>query len=100
MKRISLSIGAASFLMAATAFAGYKNWLQVNFTSTGASGTVPGAYFASDSNQGIGCNTYSYASGSSYGTCYAYNSVGTYKSCITSNPALLAVMQSVGPASW
>lgn len=100
MKRIGLLIGAAGLLVAATAFAGSKSWYQVTFGSNYAYGTVPGAYFASDTTQLIGCNSYAYASGSSSGSCYAYTSSGAFKQCITSNPAMLAVIQSVGPMSY
>ena len=98
MKRMGLLIGAAGFLVAGTAFAGYSYWDQVTITPTSAKGTVPGAYFASDTNQEINCMTS--ASPQASGYCYAYDSTNAYKTCHTSNAAQIATMQSVGPFSY
>jgi hypothetical protein len=97
---LSVVAGLGLLTVSASAFAGAHYLYQVTFGSNYAYGTVPGAYQSSDSTQLIGCNSYSYASGSASGSCYAYNSSGSYKSCVTSLPEQLEVIRSVGPGSY
>jgi hypothetical protein len=99
MKRVGFLIGAAGFLAAATAFAGYTSLTPVTITSTDAVGTVAGAYQASDPNQEINCTTLKYSTGLSQGFCFAYDSNNASKMCVTTDPDMIAVMQSVGPMS-
>ena len=91
---------AALTLVSGLAIAGYTSFGQVSITSTGANGTMVGARNSSDTVQHIMCNTYAYDTGSEYGSCYARNSAGTTKQCFDANAGQLAVMRSVGPASY
>ncbi len=101
MKVRGLLIGVAALLVAATSFAGYRSWSQVSVYTSGAYGSIAGAYFASDSTQYIGCTTNaSSAGGGVFGQCFARNSAGTYRTCSTSNPAMVSVIQTVGPSSY
>ncbi len=102
MKRgLVLSVLATASVVSGLAIAGNTNFSQVSFPSaTQARGTVIGARNSADGVQLIMCNTYAYDSGNAHGSCFAKNSAGTTKQCFAANAEQLAVMQSVGPASY
>jgi hypothetical protein len=92
------ALGIVSF--AASAIAGQTYTGGVSIGSNYAGGTVVGAHNSPDSTQRISCETYSWAGGSTYGFCYASDASGGYKSCSTTNSALIAIMQSITPVSY
>ncbi len=80
--------------MAASAFAGLKQTYEVYFGTNPlkpyADGDLGAARNSADGQQYIGCE----ATATS-GDCYAVNSVGVYRSCVTTDPAQLAVIRSL-----
>jgi hypothetical protein len=96
-----MSVLATASVVSGLAIAGNTSFSQVSFPSaTQARGTLIGARNSADTVQLIMCNTYAYDSGNAYGSCFAKNSAGATKQCFAANAEQIAVMQSVGPASY
>ncbi|MFY0572752.1 hypothetical protein ACN28E_54225 [Archangium lansingense] len=91
---------AVTALLGMTAWAGYKNSHTVSVTigSNGsggaASGSLASARNSSDTVQYIGCETHAYGGGSEI-MCFARASNGTFGSCYSSNPVIVAIVQSI-----
>src|SRR3982750_4031802 len=94
MKGISHRILAAVLTMgafASTAVAGSQTWYEVTINTVGAkpyaTGDLGYARNSADSNQYIGCDATA-----TLGGCYAVNSAGLYKSCTTTDPAMIEMI--------
>ncbi|KFA90647.1 hypothetical protein [Archangium violaceum] len=90
---------AATALLGMTAWAGLKYTRTVSVTlgsngSGSASGSLADARNSPDSVQYIGCETYVYG-GSPEVLCWAQASNGVFGSCYSSNPAIVAALQSI-----
>ena len=86
----SLVLGA----IAGTTFAGLKTsygvYIQPIGTTPFAVGDLGGTRNSADSISYIGC-----AASATTGSCFAQDSAGVYKSCSTTNPAMIAMMLSI-----
>ena len=102
MKKIVM-VSATCALWASSAWAGAKQhapvWVDtVNRTATGSIGS---ARNSADSVQYIECQTSVNPGATSAGvSCRAKNASGVSYSCYSFNPLIVAVAQSIGPASW
>jgi hypothetical protein len=93
----SLVAAMAMTVIAATAVAG-STTTQVVVISTSKSFAYGDLGFVRntwDAVQSIGCK---YTA--TWGACFATESTGLYKSCVTTDPALLEVMRSINGDSW
>ena len=96
MKAFSHRIVATALAMGvcASAFAGNKTSYEVTIVTAGAKPYATGdlGYVRNtlDSTQYIGCEATT-----TLGTCYAVNSAGLYKSCSTTDAALIALIQTI-----
>ena len=97
MKVVSHRIVAAALAMglfASTAFAGYKTSHEVTINTTGskpyATGDLGYVRNTPDSIQYIGCQATN-----TLGDCYAVNSAGLYKSCSTTDAALIELILTI-----
>src|SRR5687767_2716680 len=97
-----LVAGVAALAVSASVMAGVRSTLRtvvVNQTTRFAEGQLAGARASSDGNQYIGCSTWAKddlpgqdGGGSRQGICYATDARGVSGFCLTSDPALLAVI--------
>jgi hypothetical protein len=96
-----VSVLATASVVSGLAIAGSTSFSQVSFPSaTQVKASLIGARSSADTVQLVMCNTYAYDSGNAYGSCFAKNAAGATKQCFAANAEQLAVMQSVGPASY
>lgn len=98
---------AAGLAAQSAAYAGYSYPSTVAvYNSSSGGGTASGAMrptrYSSDSTQYIGCGIASDAVSSTYVSCYARNSAGSYLYCYTSTPstAALHALSSVNDTSF
>ena len=106
--RVALSVGALGVVAVAAApvavHAGYAaNQVVQHFTIGGlkfTTGIVRSARYSADTKQHIGYTTYKSTNGVMGGTCVGADSNSLYNSCYTTDPQMIAVMQSVGPISY
>jgi hypothetical protein len=89
-----LAVVMASSLFTSVVFAGGKTTYQVNIVDTGAkpfaTGDLGYVRNTADPNQYIGCETTTILA-----SCYAVNAAGLYKSCSTTDPAMIALVHSL-----
>jgi hypothetical protein len=100
-----LVAGVAALAVSASVMAGVRSTLRtvvVNQTTRFAEGQLAGARASSDGNQYIGCSTWAKddlpgqdGGGSRQGICYATDARGVSGFCLTSDPALLAVIATL-----
>jgi len=97
MKQFSrrvLAIAVVSSMFASAALAGGKTSYQVTINDTGvkpyATGDLGYVRNTADQVQYIGCETTAVLA-----SCYAVNSAGLYKSCSTTDPALIDLVHSL-----
>jgi hypothetical protein len=100
VKKISLGIGIAVLVSSTGALAGYVYQPGVTIWSNNASGTVAGTRYSSDSIEQIGCELDAWPGTATQGYCFAKNSAGQWKTCISYDPNLVAAAGTVGPASY
>jgi len=100
--RISTIVTAtAATLMLASAFAamaGSQASLAVSISDPNqtAQGSLTAARYSADDVQFISCAN----SANTFANCIAKNAAGVTRSCVTSDPALIAVISSIGPESY
>ncbi len=102
-QRTYIKLGTASLAVtiAGLAIAGSEYPVPVNMGSDWAGGTSLGARTASDKTQAISCHTWAMNGASTgAGYCWARHSGGAYRQCFATSAEQLAVMRSVGPASY
>jgi hypothetical protein len=85
-----------SFTSISNVFAGTKGTYNVSVSTTAFSGSLGSARNSVDTNQQIGC--WSYSSGN--GFCYGKDSTGATASCSTSDAAMLTAIKSVKGDSY
>lgn len=85
-----------SFTLTSNVFAGTKGTYNVYVGTTSFYGSLGSARNSADTNQQIGC--WSYSSGS--GFCYGKDSTGAAASCSTSDAAMLTSIKSVKGDSY
>lgn len=85
-----------SFTLTSNVFAGTKSTSNVYVGTTSFSGSLGTARNSADTNQQIGC--WSYTPGT--GFCYGKNSTGTSASCTTSDAAMLTAIKSMKGDSY
>lgn len=85
-----------SFTLTSNVFAGTKGTYNVYVGTTYFDGSLGSARNSADTNQQIGC--WSYSSGSGY--CYGKDSAGTTASCSTSDAAMLTSIESIKGDSY
>ena len=99
-----LVAAVAALGVSASVMAGVRQTFRtvVNPTTRSAEGQLAGARSSSDGNQYIGCSTWAQDASpdqdggtSRAGVCYAADSRGISGFCVTSEPALLAVMATL-----
>ena len=106
MRKVStIAIAVATLMASGLALAGSTTFSQVSILpGVSASGSMVGARNSADTVQFIQCTTYAnYAPNTppyEYGSCFAKNAAGAYIQCFIGNSQQLAVMRSVGPASY
>jgi len=94
----TLVVGALICGVRGVTFAGYKldSNIQCYPAFSYAAGAMGTARNSQDGNQYIGCSLQGYAGNSATSLyCYAANSAGTYCGCLSSDPHLIAVAQSM-----
>lgn len=101
MKKLLRTLGIVGVLGGTVALAGpkYGYPVQVNLTSRHASGGFGTARNSADSVQYIGCDVYGYTTSVPRVSCYARSAAGTYASCSSTDPNLLAVARSISDDS-
>ncbi|MCO7223185.1 hypothetical protein [Pleionea sp. CnH1-48] len=97
MKRMMLLVVLS--LISSMLYAGYAATFEVTISGNLAYGSLRDVRYSSDSTQYISCYTQHPLGGSSYGSCMARNAAGTYKSCFTTDPGMLATIRSLGSTS-
>jgi hypothetical protein len=97
---ISVLAGAGAVAVKAVAGNTYQANVVVNTATSTASGTAYAARTAANTNERIDCSVNSYSSGSSWASCIAVNSVGTFKQCTSSFAGIVAAAQSIGDYSY
>ncbi len=94
MKRLAIvcSLGLSCF----GAFAGLNGGSEVVISGDLAYGSYGDVRYSADSTQYISCYTQHPSGGTTYGGCQARSASGASKSCYTTDPAMLTIIQSMG----
>jgi hypothetical protein len=97
MKRHSIVTLLCIAAMAPAAWAGTKGVYSVYVSTTGkyAEGAIGSARNSADAYQQLGCGLTAYSAGTPSGYCYARDASGVSAMCNTSDPGLVAQIQSV-----
>lgn len=91
-RRAAIAAASVGLLASASAFAGQLVGQPVAILDSNhqASGDLGFVHNSSDRVQYIGCQL-----GGGFGYCYAMNSAGVNRTCITSDPAKISIMRSL-----
>ncbi|HTJ42426.1 MAG TPA: hypothetical protein VL463_10050 [Kofleriaceae bacterium] len=87
-------------LAAIPAYAGSKVSYRVNVTTAWAEGTLSAVRAAPDSMQQIECQVTAFPGYAPGGYCFARDAAGTTRSCWTSDPGMIATIESIQGDSY